>query len=218
MNSWATPRWVTGIPTRAGTAIAEVSPGTTRDRHAGVAAGQQLLEAAAEDEAVAALEADHPLAGQRPVDDQLVDLPPGAPSGRAGSLATSTSSTWGPSSSSSSRGRQPVGDDHVGRGERVPGRPPMTSSGSPGPPPTRTTPGGTVVGVGGGELPVAQARSRISSRSGRGLARLPVAEHRHGDARRGGPTAGVHARRRAAVVAAHAEDPALPRRPRTPPR
>ena len=29
VNSWATPRWVTGMPTRAGTAMAELSPGTT---------------------------------------------------------------------------------------------------------------------------------------------------------------------------------------------
>ena len=29
VNSWATPRWVTGMPARAGTARAEVRPGTT---------------------------------------------------------------------------------------------------------------------------------------------------------------------------------------------
>ena len=29
MKSWATPRWVTGIPARAGTAIGLVSPGMT---------------------------------------------------------------------------------------------------------------------------------------------------------------------------------------------
>ena len=29
MNSWATPRWVTGMPTSAGTEIALVIPGTT---------------------------------------------------------------------------------------------------------------------------------------------------------------------------------------------
>ena len=44
------------------------------DRYAGLPAGHDLLVAAAEDEAVAALEPDHPLAGPRPVDEDPVDL------------------------------------------------------------------------------------------------------------------------------------------------
>ncbi len=44
------------------------------ERHAGPDAGQRFFAAAAEHERVAALEPDHALAGQRPGDDELVDL------------------------------------------------------------------------------------------------------------------------------------------------
>ena len=58
VNSWATPRWVTGMPALAGTATALVTPGTTVTGTPAYA-GQHLLGAAAEHERVAALEPGH---------------------------------------------------------------------------------------------------------------------------------------------------------------
>ena len=64
VRSWVTPRWVTGMPATAGTASGLLIPGITVTGHAGLAAGEHLLVAAAEDEVVAALEAGHPLPGE----------------------------------------------------------------------------------------------------------------------------------------------------------
>ena len=83
VNSWATPRWVTGMPASAGHGDRAADAGDHGDRHAGLAAGQHLLVAAAEDEAVAALEPHHPLARLRPLDEDAVDLLLAAPRGRA---------------------------------------------------------------------------------------------------------------------------------------
>ena len=66
VKSAATPRWVSGMPAAAGAASAELMPGHHRHRHAGRDAGEELLAAAAEDERVAALEPDHPLARPGP--------------------------------------------------------------------------------------------------------------------------------------------------------
>ena len=56
------PRCVTGIPAAAGTETAEVTPGTTSTGTPWASAVEGLLAAAAEDERVAALEADDALA------------------------------------------------------------------------------------------------------------------------------------------------------------
>ena len=94
VKSWATPRWVTGIPARAGTAIGLVSPGMTVTGTPAARHAIDLLEAAPEDEAVAALEPDHPLARRaRATRSDPVDLLLRRRTARAGSLATSTSST-----------------------------------------------------------------------------------------------------------------------------
>ncbi len=57
-------RWVTGIPAYAGTARAEVMPGTTSYATPAAARACRLLAAAGEHERVAALEPHHRLAGQ----------------------------------------------------------------------------------------------------------------------------------------------------------
>ena len=66
MNSCATPRCVTGMPTPGRYGDGGGQARHDGDRHAGGGAGEQLLVAAAEDEVVAALEAHHPLAGRAP--------------------------------------------------------------------------------------------------------------------------------------------------------
>ena len=74
VKSAATPRWVSGIPAIGRRRERRTDPGNDRHRHSGGNAGEPLLAAAAEHERVAALQAHHPLAGQRPLDDDRVDL------------------------------------------------------------------------------------------------------------------------------------------------
>ena len=90
------------------------------DRHVGGGAGEHLLEAAAEDEVVAALEADDALAGAGAVDDHLVD---GVLRRRAaaGQLGDVDQLDVGAELVEQLARREPVGDDDVGRGERVAG-------------------------------------------------------------------------------------------------
>ena len=59
-------RWVTGMPAYAGAAMAAVMPGTTSKRTPAAREGLALFAAAAEDEGVAALEADDAPAGAAP--------------------------------------------------------------------------------------------------------------------------------------------------------
>ena len=99
----ARPRWVTGMPTAAGTPKADVTPGTTSQGIAGLRQRLHLLTAAAEEEGVAPLEADHD--GGRPavLHQQTGRSPPGArpraslpgSARRSGSLPTSISSAEG---------------------------------------------------------------------------------------------------------------------------
>ena len=118
VKSWATPRWVTGMPAVAGTPIGLGSPGTTRDRHAGLAARQHLLEAAAEHEGVAALEPHHPLAGAGAVDEHRVDLLLRRRTA-ARQLGHVDELDVGAELVEQRARRQPVGHDDVGRGQRV---------------------------------------------------------------------------------------------------
>ena len=89
-----------------------------RDRDAGLAAGEHLLVAAAEDEVVAALEPHHPLAGQRALDDQPVDL---LLLGRAAArqLGDVDQLDVGGQLAEQLARREPVGDDDVGLHQRL---------------------------------------------------------------------------------------------------
>ena len=73
-NDEVTPRCVTGMPAAAGTDDGRRHARHHLDRNAGGVAGEGLLAAAAEDERVAALEADDVEPAQRAFDDDLVDL------------------------------------------------------------------------------------------------------------------------------------------------
>ena len=118
VKSWATPRWVTGMPATAGTASGLERPGITRTGTPAVAAGLDLLEAAAEHEAVAALEPRHPLAGERPLDDQPVDLLlAGGPAARQ--LRHVDQLGGRRQVAQQLAGREPVGDHHVGLHQRA---------------------------------------------------------------------------------------------------
>ena len=139
VNSWATPRWVTGIPRRAGTEIAEVSPGTTVT---GTSAAAQASSSSKP----------RPKTKLSPPLKRTTRLPARARSTITslmaswvaerprGSLATSISSTWGPSSSSSSRGARRSATTTSAEASACRAAT-VTKSGSPGPPPTSTTPG-----------------------------------------------------------------------------
>ena len=204
VNSWATPRCVTGMPATAGTEIALVRPGIDGPRHARLLAGQRLLEAAAVDERVAALEAHHPLAGQRPVDDDAVDLllrggPAAGQLGHVDQLHVRRQLV-----EQLARG-EPVGHHHVGLAQRSARRHGdqlgVTRAAADEHDARRT-----VVVVRGDDLTVPQRGDDPVADRGR-LARLAVAEHRDGHA---GVPADRRASRRVAcgrVVGADAEDP-----------
>ena len=205
VNECATPRWVTGMPAAPGTATGLGSPGITVT---GTPASRQACTSSKprpNTEAVAALEAHDPLPGPRPVDDHPVDL----------FLLRRTAAgqlrdvdqldvrrelveqlTW----------RQPVGHDDVGGRHRLPGGD-GRERGSPGPPPTSTTPGVWSSAPDVVSRPSARA-PRMSSRSAADWRGCPVCRHRDrhlpvpaGRRRPGGRLAGV--------VTADAEDAAL---------
>jgi hypothetical protein len=87
-------------------------------RHAGRGAGQGLLAAAAEDVRIAALEPDHELPHERPLDQDPVDLLLGL--GRAvGDLGSVHELDIRPQVAQQQAGYQPVGDHHVGGGQQA---------------------------------------------------------------------------------------------------
>ena len=119
MNSWATPRWVTGSQTLVGTPTALVTPGTTVTGTPARQAGQDLLGPPAEDERVTALEPSYEPARPGPVDQCGVDLLLGhGPA--VGDLAdVDDLDVRGQLVEQRARG-QSVGEHHVGFGEQLP--------------------------------------------------------------------------------------------------
>ena len=214
VKSCATPRWVTGMPARAGTAIGLVSPGTTVT---GTPAARQASTSSKP----------RPKTKLSPPLNRTTRFPARARSTMIrlisscwaarprGSFATSISSTSAGSSPSSSRG---ASRSATTTSASISALRPATeiSSGSPGPPPTSTTPGDAVPLVAGDDGALAQPLEDLVAHRG-AAPRLPVAEHRDGDARvppdRRGPGAGPgrvvrRGRRRCGAV----------RHPRSPPR
>ena len=135
----ARPRWVTGMPTAAGTPKADVTPGTTSQGMPGLGQHLDLLAAPAEEEGVAPLEAHHDRGLPPVLDEQAVDLvlAPAASVGRVGVLADVDQPR---------RRRRQVEDGAARRGGRAARRRPgpavaaprrVRSPGSPGPAPTR---------------------------------------------------------------------------------
>ena len=74
VKRWLMPRCVSGMPAAPGTATALVTPGMTSTRDAGAVAREHLLAAATEHVGVAALEPHDVPAGERVLDEQLLDL------------------------------------------------------------------------------------------------------------------------------------------------
>src|SRR6202008_183097 len=74
VNSWVTPRWVTGIPAMPGTAIGLLIPGITVTGTP--AARQAMISSQPRPRAKVAmpLYPGNPFPGQRPIDDDPVDL------------------------------------------------------------------------------------------------------------------------------------------------
>ena len=79
----ASPRWVTGMPAKAGTATAEVTPGTTSTATPAATQARASSPPATEHVGVAALEADDPLALLGAVDDERPRSRAGSGCGRA---------------------------------------------------------------------------------------------------------------------------------------
>ena len=197
MKSCATPRWVTGMPARAGTAIGLVSPGTTVT---GTPAARQASTSSKP----------RPNTKLSPPLNRTTRFPASARSTMIrlisscwaarprGSFATSISSTSAGSSPSSSRGasRSATTTSASIRALR-----PATeiSSGSPGPPPTSTTPGDRSRWWRATMVP-SRSPSRISSRTAalRRGSRLPSTATVTPACR---PTAGVQALARVASSA-----------------
>ena len=182
-------------------------PGDHRDRYAGLAARDHLLEAAPEDEAVAALEAHHPLARERPRHDQVVDglLGGGPPArdlghvdelGRRRQLAEQVA-----------RG-EPVGDHHVGLHQRLAAghRHQLRVAGTAA---DEHHAGRAVAVVRRGDGALTQPLEDLVA-DGRGAPRVAVAQPMLRTRRsrpRMRPTAGVQAEAADGVVGPHAEDP-----------
>ena len=135
----ARPRWVTGMPTAAGTPKADVTPGTTSQAMPGRRQRLDLLAAPAEEERVAPLEADHHggrAARARPAAGRS---PPGAPGPAAdgvGLLADVDQQGRRAAPGRGRRGYQAVVEDDVGPGQQL-GAAAGQEPGSPGPAPTR---------------------------------------------------------------------------------
>ena len=167
------------MPTRAGTDSGGRQTGHDGDRYVGGRAGQQLLEAAAEHEAVPALEADDPLAGAGAGDDDLVDgvLRRGAAAGQLGHVDQLHVRSQLVEQLAR---RQPVGHDDVRRGERVAGGDgdEVGLAGTTADQHHTRTP---VVGVGRREVTVAQGRDDVVAQRRR-LPWLAIAEHADGQA------------------------------------
>ena len=70
----AMPRWVTGMPTAAGTPKADDTPGTTSQAIPACVSASRLLAAAAEEEGVATLQAHHHRGAPAVLDEQAPDL------------------------------------------------------------------------------------------------------------------------------------------------
>ena len=175
-------------------------PRDHRDRHAGGLAGQHLLVAPAEHEAVPALEAHHPLALAGPGDDDLVDglLGGGAAARQFGHV--DQLDVGGQLVEQLAR-CQPVGDHDVGRGQGVP-RGDRRELRVPRTPADQDHAGGGVQGGPGGQRAVAQRGHDLVADAGRpaGLAvgqdrdgEPAVAPHRRGPRGRGGRVVGTHA-------------------------
>ena len=204
MNSWATPRWVTGMPGDGRDGDRAGQPRDHGDRHAGLAAGEDLLVAAAEDEVVAALEPHHPLAGERPLDDDPVDL---LLLGRAAARQlgdVDQLDVGGQLAEQLARG-QPVGDHDVGLHQRLAAgdRDQLGVARAAADQHHARRPVALVPGDDGA---LAQALQDLVAYGG-GALRLALAEHRDGHpgvpADRRGPGGGP-----GGVVGADAEDPA----------
>ena len=213
VKSCATPRWVTGIPARAGTATGLVSPGTTVTGTPAARQSLDLLETPAEDRAVAALEPNHPLPGRHPVDQDPVDLLlRGGPA--AGSLRRR----------SARRRRAAHRAARAGPAGRPPRRRPPSAPCAPRhrdklgvtrAAADRTTPGDRSRWWRATMVP-SRSPSRISSRTAALAPRLAVAQDRDHDTRVP-PTAGVQALAGSRCPRVR-RTPAPLRDPRSPPR
>jgi len=178
-------------------------PGDDVDGDAGVAARLDLLETTAEDEAVAALEADDTLAREGALDDQPVDLllPRGSPARQLGDVDHLGGRRK--VAEQLSRG-EPVGDDHVGLHQRLASRH-GDQLGVSGAAPDQGDPRHRGPAFAGGDRALVEpGHDRVAD--GRRASRLPAAQHGDGEAvvPSGGGSPG---RRTRAVVGTDAEDP-----------
>ena len=208
VKSWATPRWVTGMPARAGTATGLVSPGITVTGTPAARQASTSSKPRPKTKLSPPLNRTTRLPASARDDDQVVDgLLGGEPPardlrdvdqlGRAGQLAQQLARC------------EPVGDHDVGLHQRLAAGD-RHQLGVAGPAADEHHAGRPVAVVRRGDGALAQSLEDLVAH-GRRAARVAiaqlVAEHGHGDAR-GASHGGRPRRGGGRVVRAYAEDPA----------
>ena len=205
MNSWATPRWVTGMPATAGTAIGLVSPGIT------VTGTPASRQASTSSKPRPKTKLSPPLnrttrlpASARSTMSRLISSCGGEAAARQ--LGDVDQLDVGGQLAEQLARRQPVGDDDVGLHQRLaPGD--RDQLGVARAAADQHHAGRPVAVVGRSDRALAQALEDLVA-DGRRACGLAVAEH--GDRDAGvAPDGRRPGRRRGRVVGAHAEDPAL---------